>query len=159
MPSAVPTSPPMIESVIASTRNWRRMSLLRAPIALRIPISRVRSRTETSMMFMIPIPPTTSEIDAMPARSAVRIAVTLPTVLRSCAWFVIEKSSASAAASSWRVRSSAVIAFVTSVIWSGDATLTSIVRTLSEPVKYFSTVAIGTRIWSSWLTKPTPPLG
>ena len=42
------------------------MSEPRAPIALRIPISRVRSRTLTSMMFMIPIPPTRSEIEAMP---------------------------------------------------------------------------------------------
>ena len=39
--------------------------------ALRMPISRVRSRTETSMMFMIPIPPTTSEIEAMPPSSSV----------------------------------------------------------------------------------------
>ena len=43
------------------------MSRLRAPIALRMPISRVRSRTDTSMMFMIPMPPTMSEIEAMPA--------------------------------------------------------------------------------------------
>ena len=35
--------------------------------AFRMPISRVRSRTETSMMFMIPMPPTTSAIEAMPA--------------------------------------------------------------------------------------------
>jgi hypothetical protein len=32
------------------------MSLFRAPIALRIPISRVRSVTVTSMMFITPIP-------------------------------------------------------------------------------------------------------
>ena len=36
----------------------------RAPTAMRRPISRVRSVTETSMMFMIPTPPTTSEIMA-----------------------------------------------------------------------------------------------
>ena len=47
------------------------MSRPRAPIALRMPISRVRSRTETSMMFMIPMPPTTSEIEAMPPSSRV----------------------------------------------------------------------------------------
>ena len=35
-----------------------------APTALRIPISWVRSETETSMMFIIPIPPTTREIPA-----------------------------------------------------------------------------------------------
>ena len=38
-----------------------------APIAMRIPISRVRSVTETSMMFMIPMPPTSSEIEAADA--------------------------------------------------------------------------------------------
>ena len=36
-----------------------------------MPISRVRSVTDTSMMFMMPIPPTTSEIAAIPASSAV----------------------------------------------------------------------------------------
>ncbi len=38
------------------------MSLRRAPRLLRIPISRVRSVTLTSMMFMITMPPTTSEM-------------------------------------------------------------------------------------------------
>ena len=41
------------------------MSCRRAPTALRMPISRVRSVTETSMMFMIPMPPTTSEMPAI----------------------------------------------------------------------------------------------
>ena len=39
-----------------------------APIAIRTPISRVRSVTETSMMFMIPIPPTRSETPAIDQR-------------------------------------------------------------------------------------------
>ena len=43
------------------------MSRPLAPIAMRMPISRVRSVTETSMMFMMPIPPTISEIDAAEA--------------------------------------------------------------------------------------------
>ena len=38
------------------------------PIALRMPISRVRSVTVTSMMFMMPMPPTSSEMPAMPPR-------------------------------------------------------------------------------------------
>ena len=42
------------------------MSLPLAPIDIRMPISRVRSVTETSMMFMIPMPPTTSETAATP---------------------------------------------------------------------------------------------
>ena len=40
---------------------------LRAPTDMRRPISRVRSVTETSMMFMMPMPPTISETAATPA--------------------------------------------------------------------------------------------
>ena len=40
-----------------------------APNALRTPISRVRSVTDTSMMFMMPMPPTISEMLAMTAIS------------------------------------------------------------------------------------------
>ena len=36
-----------------------------APMALRMPISRVRSVTVTSMMFMMPMPPTSREMPAM----------------------------------------------------------------------------------------------
>ena len=43
----------------ASMMNWERMRRRRAPSAMRTPISRVRSATETSMMFMTPMPPTT----------------------------------------------------------------------------------------------------
>ena len=39
-----------------------------APRARRMPISRVRSVTVASMMFMIPMPPTSSEIDAIVPR-------------------------------------------------------------------------------------------
>jgi len=38
----------------------------------RTPISRVRSATAINMMFMMPTPPTMSEIAAMPASSAGR---------------------------------------------------------------------------------------
>src|SRR5947209_2922363 len=60
----MPAAPPSRQSRIASLRNWRRMSRPRAPTAMRKPISRVRSVTDTSMMFMMPTPPTTSEIRA-----------------------------------------------------------------------------------------------
>ena len=56
------------------------MSLPRAPIAIRMPISRVRSVTETSMMFMIPMPPTTSETAATPPSSRSSSGVTPVTV-------------------------------------------------------------------------------
>jgi len=41
------------------------MSRRLAPKARRMPISRVRSVTVASIMFMMPIPPTTSEIAAI----------------------------------------------------------------------------------------------
>ena len=56
--SATPRRPPAPVSDTASVRNWRTMSRRRAPRALRTPISRVRSVTLTSMMFMTPMPPT-----------------------------------------------------------------------------------------------------
>ena len=40
---------------------------------MRRPISRVRSVTETSMMFIMPTPPTISEISATPSRRFVMI--------------------------------------------------------------------------------------
>ena len=47
------------------------MSRGRAPSAMRRPISCVRSVTETSMMFMMPTPPTSNEIAAMAESIAV----------------------------------------------------------------------------------------
>ena len=44
-----------------------------APSALRMPISRVRSVTDTIIMFIMPMPPTSREMAAM----AVRIATTM----------------------------------------------------------------------------------
>ena len=52
-----------------------RTSRPRAPIAMRRPISRVRSVTDTSMMFMIPMPPTISDTPAMLASSVVIVLV------------------------------------------------------------------------------------
>ncbi len=89
-------SPPRIDRTRASMRNWKRMSRFLAPIAFRMPISRVRSRTETSMMFMIPIPPTTSEIEAIPASRTVSSPVIEPTVVSSWAWSNTLKSAVSA---------------------------------------------------------------
>jgi hypothetical protein len=65
-----PATPPSNESTIASTKNWTRMSISCAPMAIRIPISRVRSATETSMMFITPMPPTINETAATEMSSA-----------------------------------------------------------------------------------------
>ena len=92
----------MTESVSASTRNWARMSRPRAPMALRMPISRVRSRTDTSMMFMMPMPPTTSEMDAMPASRMVSSSLMESTDASSWAWSAMLKSSVPPDAMAWR---------------------------------------------------------
>src|SRR5438552_5121942 len=57
-PSRMPSTPPSNVRVAASTRNCHRISRRVAPMALRTPISRVRSVTETIMIAMTPIPPT-----------------------------------------------------------------------------------------------------
>ncbi len=50
--------------------------------AMRMPISWVRSVTETSMMFMTPMPPTTREMTAMAEIIRVRVAVVFLTVFK-----------------------------------------------------------------------------
>ena len=65
MPVATPRMPPMLVSTAASVRNCQRMRLCWAPMAIFRPISRVRSVTDTSMMFITPMPPTTREMAAI----------------------------------------------------------------------------------------------
>ena len=74
-PKRMPSAPPTRHNMTASTRNCRRMWWLRAPTAIRRPISRVRSVTETNMMFMMPTPPTTSEIIATTSSRALIVSV------------------------------------------------------------------------------------
>ena len=63
-PSEIPIAPPSNDSTTASVKNCTLTFDGLAPTAMRIPISLVRSLTDTSIMFMMPIPPTRSEIDA-----------------------------------------------------------------------------------------------
>ena len=75
--SRIPIHQPRRVSTLASVKNCTIMSEFSAPIDLRIPISRVRSDTETSMIFIIPIPQTKSEIPAIPPSNTFRRSVTL----------------------------------------------------------------------------------
>ena len=54
-------------------------------MARRIPISRVRSVTDTSMMFMMPMPPTSSDTEAMEPSSQVNTLALSSAVLNSAA--------------------------------------------------------------------------
>ena len=63
-----------------------------APSALRTPISRVRSVTDTSMMFMIPMPPTSRLTAAIPASRYLNVSVVCCSVARMSVWLRIWKS-------------------------------------------------------------------
>ena len=85
MPQMIPIKPPTELSVTASIKNCVRMSLPWAPTAMRTPISRVRSVTLTSMMFMMPIPPTTSETPAIaPSKTVITREVAVAASAISC---------------------------------------------------------------------------
>ena len=64
MPTTMPRIPPIRVSIADSVRNCSKMRFLRAPRAFLRPISLVRSVTETSMMFITPIPPTRRAMEA-----------------------------------------------------------------------------------------------
>ena len=64
IPAATPKSPPILVRIAASVKNCPRILPFLAPIAFFKPISFVRSVTETSMIFMTPIPPTRREMQA-----------------------------------------------------------------------------------------------
>ncbi len=65
-PMTMPMTPPRELVMAASITNWVRMVCRFAPRDFRIPISRVRSVTDTSMMFITPTPATSREMPAMP---------------------------------------------------------------------------------------------
>lgn len=71
-----------------------RISDLKAHKAFRMPISRVLSVTDTSMIFMTQIHPTMSDIAAIPARKFVRVPVTC-SMLESISLMVLTENSAS----------------------------------------------------------------
>ena len=64
-PKMMPIIPPVALTSTVSLRNCPRMSCSVAPRARRMPISLVRSVTLASMMFMMPMPPTSKEMAAM----------------------------------------------------------------------------------------------
>ena len=74
-PITMPAIPPRELVTPASMTNCCKMVRRFAPRDLRMPIYRVRSVTDTSMMFMIPMPATNREIAAIPTNSIVIISV------------------------------------------------------------------------------------
>ena len=81
-PDRMPIIPPVTLITTASMRNCIIIWLDFAPIDIRRPISLVRSVTDTYIMFMMPTPPTISEMNAIAASSRVRVFITWSIVSR-----------------------------------------------------------------------------
>ena len=73
-------------------------------MAMRMPISRVRSVTDTSMMFMMPMPPTSSEIAPIRPSSMATPALIVLAVSANEAMFCTLKSSGLSRRMRWRAR-------------------------------------------------------
>ena len=86
-PKIIPTIPPIKVSMNDSVKNCIFISFSSAPIAFLKPISLVLSVTVVSIMFIIPIPPTTSEIPAIDASKIVNVFVTEDAVFTIDCWF------------------------------------------------------------------------
>src|SRR5215469_859969 len=71
-PITMPMIPNINEIETASAKNWKRISRLVAPIAFRMPISRMRELTVASMMFMMPIPLTSNVTAAISSKPTVK---------------------------------------------------------------------------------------
>ena len=116
MPNTTPIRPPVTLMRIDSMRNCARMSRPLAPIDIRRPISRVRSVTETYMMFMMPMPPTSSEMPATAASRTVIMSVVEVSIDESSCCERIEKSSSSVALRRWFVRRMSLISAIASSV-------------------------------------------
>src|SRR5574341_911466 len=112
MPTRVPINPPTMLNRSASVRNCRRTSFGVAPTDCRIPISRVRSVTLTSMMFIMPMPPTMSETPATHASRLRNAAVVDSRALIMSCWVVTVKSAVSSV-TSCRLTSRSLICVIT----------------------------------------------
>src|SRR5580704_3394181 len=83
-PTTVPMMPPESERKTASVRNWRRISRLVAPRALRMPISLMRDCTLASILFMMPTPETTRVMAAASVSTMVNMLAIWAITLRTC---------------------------------------------------------------------------
>ena len=104
MPTRTPISPPVTDINTDSMRNCNEMTGPVAPTAIRRPISFVRSVTETSMMFIIPIPATNNEKAAATTRMMVTVSIVLDIVSIISACERMVKSSSASSFSLWLSR-------------------------------------------------------
>ena len=69
-PIVIPIIPPQADKIADSVKNCIKISLVLAPSDFLMPISLVLYVTDTSIIFIIPIPPTSKEMAAIPPTAA-----------------------------------------------------------------------------------------
>ena len=126
--SAIPIAHHATVSRTDSTRNCSMMSRLLAPIALRMPISLVRSDTVTRRIFITPIPQTRRDIAAIPQRNIFIVAVILESVSRASSWLVTVNVALLASVISNTSRSLLVRASLVAVMFSSSSTISEILE-------------------------------
>jgi hypothetical protein len=126
-----------------STRNCSMISLLFAPIALRIPISLVLSDTVTRRIFITQIPHTRSDIAAIPQRNIFIVAVMLESVSRASSWLVTVNVALLASVISNTSRSLAVIDSLVVVMFSSSSTMTEMLERYLVHMRDICAVVIG----------------
>src|SRR6266496_1463672 len=108
-PTPIPKTPPKTARTTASVRNWNWISPPVAPTDIRMPISRVRSVTDTSMMLITPMPPTIRLTKAMLPSSIVMTRLALLASSARSERLRTMKSLSSLAGMRWRCLSRPVI--------------------------------------------------
>ena len=91
--------PPLSPIITDSIRNCDLIRLEEAPRALRVPISRVRSRTDTSMMFIRPTAAPVRVISPMTIAAIVRVRIVELSSSMTASLRVMRKSASSKGAS------------------------------------------------------------
>ena len=147
-------APPKRLRTTASTRNCISTSAPRAPMAMRRPISRVRSVTDTSMMFMMPMPPTSSDTPAMPASSAVIVRVVSVRMAAISSSVRTMKSSVSPGMILCRVRSTSSMAVLASATSAGRGRRHGDVLDVLDAHQLLLRGRVGNHDVSSWSSPP-----
>ena len=99
MPATMPIRPPVWPMITDSIRNCALMRFEAAPRALRVPISRVRSRTDTSMMFIRPTAAPVRVTRPMTMAAIVRVRIVELSSSMTASLRVMRKSASSKGAS------------------------------------------------------------
>ena len=154
MASKMPMTPPMQPSTTASIKNCISTSRAVAPIAKRTPISRVRSVTDTNMIFMMPMPPTSRLTAATAPSNAVMICVVEATFSATSAVSRIEKLSSSPSDKDRRSRIRSRTSPLRCTRSLCGSMLMRIVLTRLLPIKRRAAVLNGMTTRSSW----SPPI-